>query len=824
MVSWLTMLTCLGLAPEASPPTEGRPVDFSRDVRPILSGRCFRCHGPDDGAKKAGLRLDLREGATATRPDGEPAIVAGDPEAGGLIERLITDDETLVMPPPKSGPPLTSGQVDVLRRWIAQGAEYTPHWAYRKPIRPAVPTVSDPSRARNAVDRFILARLDREGLTPSPEADRATLLRRASLDLTGLPPVLEEVREFLSDDQPEAYERAVDRLLARPAFGERWATMWLDLARYADSQGYADDGPRSIWRWRDGLVRGLNQNRPYDQLTTDFLAGDLLPGARPEQVIASGFHRNTMNNLEGGVTPEEFRHAAVVDRVNTTMQVWLGSTIGCAQCHNHKYDPFSQVEYYQLFAIFNATEDNNTDAPTVDAPKVGDEAEFAAASEALATAQTRVEAVTARLESERPAWEASVNRVKLPEPIRDVLAIPEASRSPAQLQTLADHYRPLSAEWSAQEQERLDAKARRDAVGTTTPVMKEGPSRLTFVAIRGDYQSRGEPVSPGLPSALNPPPVGEKLDRLGLARWIVDPENPLTARVAVNRLWQELFGVGLVATSEEFGNQGAAPSHPELLDWLAMEYVRVGWDTKRLLRLLVTSATYRQSSRGDADLLARDPTNRLLARGPRVRLSAEAVRDRALAASGLLSQRFHGPPVRPPQPANGLVTAFGTTTDWQASLGDDAHRRALYTSWRRNLPYPSAATFDAPERTVCNLRRIRTNTPLQALVTLNDPVFVEAAQALGRRMVAEGGDSIRSRAEFGLRLALSRAAEARETDRLVALYEAARANLLPEPAKAEAMATRPIGPLPNGVDMLDAAAWTVVGNVLLNLDEFLTNP
>ena len=823
MTLWLALLISAGLAPDPPGADAARPVDYSRDVRPILSGRCFQCHGPDEKARKADLRLDIREGATKELPSGGPALVPGKPDESELIERLTTDDPTRVMPPPKSGgKPLMPNQVATLRRWIAQDAPYTQHWAYRRPVRPELPAVSDPLWPLNPIDRFSLARLDREGLRPTPPADRPTLLRRASLDLTGLPPTPDDLRQFLADDRPDAFEHAVDGLLARPQYGERWATMWLDLARYADSQGSTTDLPRTIWRWRDGLVRDLNDNLPYDRLTMELLAGDLLPAATPSQVVASGFHRHTSNNGEGGVVAEEYRHAAVVDRVNTTMQAWLGTTIGCAQCHSHKYDPFSQKEYYQLFAIFNQTEDNNTDAPTLETARLGMEAEFAALSASLAEARMGLDAETGRVDAGRESWEKDVDRAKLPPDVAAIVAIPAGQRNEAQLKTLAAHHRATSPEWSAANQAVAGLQARLDQAGTTTPIMKDGPPRPTHVAIRGEYLSKGDPVDPGVPAALNPAPAGGKLDRLGLARWIVDPENPLTARVAVNRLWQEVFGVGLVETSEEFGNQGAPPSHPELLDWLATEYVRLGWDTKGFLRLLVTSATYRQGSQADDALNQRDPANRLLARGPRVRLSAEAVRDQALAVSGLLSARLYGPPVHPPQPTSGLVAAFGGSTDWEPSRGDDAHRRALYTHWQRNLPSPSMVTFDAPERIVCNVRRIRTNTPLQALVTLNDPVYIEAAQALGRRLVAEGGPSTQSRVEYGVRLGLGRHASAPEADRLWSLFRAARSELSSDPARATALATKPIGPLPPGLEAVDAAAWTVVGNVLLNLDEFLT--
>jgi hypothetical protein len=641
------------------------------------------------------------------------------------------------------------------------------------------------------------------------------------MDLTGLPPSWEDVQRFENNPRPDAYERAVDAILARPSYGERWAAVWLDLARYGDSQGYIHDPPRTIWRWRDWLIQALNANLPYDRFTIEMLAGDLLPGATRSQIIATGFHRNTTNNTEGGANTEEYRHAAVVDRVNTTMQVWMGTTIGCAQCHNHKYDPITQKDYYQVFAIFNNAADANSDEPSLEVPRVGRDAEVVALSAELATAQRRVDEESRRVDAHRPDWEKTVDRSRLPRPIVDILSVPADKRSPAQVEDLAAHHRASSPDWSKRDHEVKRLRAERDQIVTTTLVLKEIAPRATHVAIRGEYQNHGELVRPGVPSAIYPAAPGTKLDRLGLAQWIVDPGNPLTARVAVNRLWQEIFGIGIVETSEEFGIQGEPPSHPELLDWLATEYVRLGWDTKRLLKLIVTSATYRQSSRVSPDSTSLDPDNRWLARGPRTRLSAEALRDQALAVSGLLSPKMYGPPVHPFQPINGLAAAFGPSTDWQTSQGEDAHRRALYTRWRRNLPYPSMIAFDVPERAVCSMRRTRTNTPIQALVTLNDPVFVEAAQALARRIVAEGGSTTESRAAYGVRTVLSRPSSEAETRRLVALFQSARSSLATEPARATALATKPLGPVPARMETLDVAAWTVVGNVLLNLDETL---
>ncbi len=820
---WL-LLASFAFAAEAAAKDGAGKIDYSRQVRPILSGRCFQCHGPDGEARQAELRLDEPAIATAELPSGSRAIVPGEPAASAILERVSTADAERAMPPAHAGKRLTESEIAILRQWIAEGAHYARHWAYIAPQRPPLPAVSQPNWPKNAIDYFLLARLDREGLQPAPEADRPTLLRRAALDLTGLPPTVADVDRLVADPLPDAFERAVDRLLASQAYGERFAATWLDLARYGDSQGYIHDPPRTIWRWRDWLIEALNANLPYDQMTVEMLAGDLIPEATTEQLIATGFHRNTTNNTEGGANPEEYRHASVVDRINTTMQVWMGTTLGCAQCHTHKYDPITHHEYYQVFAIFNGTRDNNSEEPTLEVPRVGRRAEYDAVSAELKKARGVLYSETQRVDAALPDWLAKVDPAELPKEIAEIAALSMDKRNAEQAEKLAAHHRPLDPAW-AEAQKVVDRfKAELDALAATTLVMSEGPVRETHVALRGDYRSHGDLVKPGVPSAFHPLPTEARPDRLGFSQWLVDPANPLTARVAVNRLWQELFGIGIVETAEDFGNQGEPPMHPELLDWLATEYVRLNWDTKALLKLMVTSAAYRQAAHTSEELVARDPFNRLLARGPRVRLSAEAVRDQALAASGLLSRKLHGPPVHPPQPVNGLAAAFGTSTDWETSAGEDRYRRALYTRWRRNLPYASMITFDAPERSVCSIRRIRSNTPLQALVTLNDPVFVEAAQALARRTLAEGGAESAARAEYAFRRVLLRSPESAERDRLVTLVEQARSNLASDRAAALALATKPLGDLPPGIDPVEAAAWTVVGNVLLNLDETLSKP
>jgi hypothetical protein len=757
MPRFLVVLLALGPVPRLA----AADVDFNRDVRPILSNNCFACHGPDEKERKAKLRLDTPQGAKDT--------------LGELLKRVASHDPAEVMPPPKTGKKLTAKEIATLTEWVKQGGRYATHWAYVKPQRPPFPAVRNAAWVRNGIDAFILARLEREGLAPQPEADRYALARRVALDLTGLPPTVAEVDAFVSDRSPDAYERYVDRMLAKPAFGEHWARMWLDLARYADSAGYADDPARTIWAYRDYVIKSFNANKPFDRFTIEQIAGDMLPQLTEEGYVATAFHRNTMTNSEGGTSDEEFRNVAVVDRVNTTLAVWMGTSVACAQCHTHKYDPITQTEYFQLFAFLNNTEDadRNDESPLF---AIGDTPEKMAK-------RTELEKQLAALDKGakfQPALIQGALKLRT-DPLRKQI----------------DALKPT----------------------TTVPVMRELPKkRVTKLQYRGNFLDLGDVVTEGVPAAFHPLPKGEPLNRLTLATWLVDANNPLTARVTVNRFWENVFGTGLVRTSEEFGTQGELPSHPELLDWLAVEFMARKWDVKQLLKLFVTSAAYRQSSRVTPDALEKDPDNRLLSRGPRFRLSAETVRDQALAVSGLLSAKMYGPSVKPPQPAFNLTAAFGRTMDWQPSTGEDRYRRGLYTEWRRTNPYPSMAAFDAPSREACTIRRGRSNTPLQALVTLNDPVYVEAAQALGRTMAAAKGTTA-EKVAAGFRACVSRPPSEKETALLVKLFDDAKAKYAKDAAKATKMATDPLGPAPKGADVADLAAWTVVGNVLLNMDE-----
>ena len=784
----------------ATPVAGQTPADgpsFTRDIKSILSNRCVRCHGPDPegraGGGDEGLRLDTFAGATADL-GGHAAIVPGKPDEGELIARITSTDPDVVMPPPEAGERLSEMQVDLLKRWIAAGATYEPHWAYVPPKRPLVPVVKDSAWPKNEIDRFILARLEAEGITPQPEADRATLARRLTLDLTGLPMAPEEIDTFVADASPDAVEKFVDQLLVHDGYGEHQARQWLDLARYADSAGYADDPPRTIWGWRDWVVKAFDANMPFDEFTIKQIAGDLLPNATLDDTIATAFHRNTLTNNEGGTIDEEFRTVAVIDRVNTTMSTWMGSTMACAQCHDHKYDPLSQKEYFQLYAILNNTADadHKDESPVVGIPWEPVDTRRDAIKREIAEIEAGIPALSKPAPADRPEPPEFQPARKLIDDLRAKLAATPA---------------------------------------VTVPVLEElagDKRRVTKIQLRGNWQNLGDEVTEGVPGAFHPATVaaGQRVDRLALAKWLVDPANPLTARVIVNRIWERLFGIGMVSTSEEFGSQGELPSHPELLDWLASELVARNWDLKAIQRLIVTSAAYRQTSKCPPELVARDPENRLVACGPRVRLPAEVIRDQALAASGLLSRKKGGPSVHPPQPDIGLSAAFGGGLDWTTSTGEDRYRRAVYTTWRRSNPYPSMATFDVPSREVCTIRRPRTNTPLQALVTMNDPAYVEAAQALARRMIREGGSTTADRALRGFRLVLARQPVAAEIDRLVRLHDDVLVDFQESPEDAKKMATDPLGPPPPDLtaNLADLAAWTVVANVILNLDEAFMCP
>lgn len=1098
------------------------PIDFSKQIRPILSENCFFCHGPDDKKREADLRLD-DETAAKKNNDGVIAVVPGDPEKSALIERIVSTDPDEVMPPPKQHKTISPAQVALLKEWIKQGAKWGKHWSYEKVVRPAVPAA-----AKNPVDAFLAARLKKEGLSFSPAAERATLIRRVALDLTGLPPTLEELARFERSELSDA----VEFYLNQPAYGEHWARQWLDLARYADSSGYPSDQPREIWAYRDWVIRALNSNMPFDQFTIEQNAGDLLPNPTDDQLIATAFHRNTMTQNEGGTDDEEFRNAAIIDRVNTTFAVWMGTTMACAQCHTHKYDPLTINEYFQFYAFLNQSADSDkkdevplhsfdttetkkqrealkteiaalearfgkpdakwlagldawdrgfardlgwqspkpskvsesdakiendgrvilaknkdTASYTVELPLTGDKlsalrletapqagfgnfvltslkaevvpsdakaaplarfvrVELPGAKMMLQLAEVQVFSAAENIalkgvashssqyqdaaakrandgntdgdykkgsvshtsgNDDNPWWEVDLKAAKpvdrvvvwnrldgvskrldgfrvvlldekrqilwksdpTPAPAKEkafavsgpvalsfttaladysqsgfeaakfleakstgwavggaaekphtltlltnspivvpagaklrvtleqksefkqhtlgnlrlnftgdarvqqaakipanvIAALAQPKRTPEQQTAVVDYYVRNIAKESATERTRLTAATQELAAikPVTVPIMRDldpKQRRVTKVQLRGNWQALGDDVKEATPAVFHPLPAKEPKNRLTMAKWLVSRDNPLTARVTVNRLWESLFGTGIVRSSEEFGSQGDLPFHPELLDWLAAELMDSGWDLKHMLKLMINSEAYRQSSKSTAELNERDPDNRLLARGPRFRPTGELLRDQALAVSGLLSEKMFGVPVRPVTPNLGLSTAFGRSNDWTVSTGEDAHRRSLYTEVRRNSPYASFTTFDAGNREVCLIRRSRTNTPLQAFVMLNDPVFIETHQAMARRIVREA-KSPAERLNLMFRICLSRAPTVTESTALMQLHAESLMTYQKDIAAATKMATEPLGPVEAGADVTELAAWTAVANVVMNLDEFL---
>jgi mono/diheme cytochrome c family protein len=862
----LVAIALLGIPPltAADPATTAAgPVDFAKQVRPILEANCLKCHGADK--HKGGLRLDSRAALLAGGDSG-PAVVTGSKAADSRLIRAVAGlDPDLKMPP--TGPRLSEADVATLRTWIEQGAAWdrsqesgvrsqktvkSDHWAFQPIKRPTVPEVPNPKgEIRNPIDAFIIARLAKEGLAPSPEADRPTLLRRVTLDLTGLPPTPAEVEQFVHDSSPDAFEQVVRRLLASPAYGERWARHWLDAARYADSDGFEKDSGRPwAWRYRWWVIEALNRDEPYDQFAVEQLAGDLLPNATMEQKVATGFHRNTLTNKEGGVDQEQYRVEQIVDRVNTTGKVFLGVTVGCCQCHDHKYDPLTQREYYQLFAFFNSDHEADVDAPLPGEAEIYQrkKAEHDRKREELKAAiAENAKTLPARQEQ----WEAKLTLPQLravPEKTRALLLKEAKDRTTDEAKELAAYFAKQDPT-TAKVNKALADHERQAPSLSKAPTMAVGPVRTTHVLLRGDFLRPGAEVTPGTPAvlpplsqlcgrgagreglnkpALTPDPSpakpGEgrdpKLTRLDLARWIVAPDNPLTARVAVNWVWQKFFGRGIVATPEDFGTQGDRPSHPELFDWLASEFVRRGWDLKELHFLIVTSATYRQSSAGSPELRDRDPLNVLLARQSRLRLEAEVVRDVSLAAGGLLAPRVGGPSVRPPQPAGISELTYAGGASWPESTGADRYRRGLYTWFQRTSPYPMLMTFDSPDSNVCTVRRERSNTPLQALTLLNDPVFVECARGLARRVLADrAGQPECARVRYAVRLCLGRDPTPAERERLLRLLDDLRKQAAEKPADAAAL---PGGPPSENVTVAEAAAWVPLARVLLNLDEFVT--
>lgn len=1028
----------------ASAESTDTSIQFNRDIRPILSDNCFHCHGPDKAQRQADLRLDTEEGAIAELGSGGHAIVRGNASESEMARRITSDDDGERMPPADSGRALTPAQKEMLVRWIAEGAKWQKHWSLVRPERPAIPAVKNRAWSRVPWDAFVLARLEHEGLQPSQEADRETLLRRVTLDLTGLPPSLEEVNAFLDDNSPNAYEKVVDRLLASRRYGEQMATDWLDAARYADTNGYQVDGIRYMWRWRDWVIDALNNNMPFDQFTVEQLAGDMLPNATLNQKIASGFNRNHRGNAEGGIIPQEYAVEYVVDRVETTSTVWLGLTIGCARCHDHKFDPVTQKEFYQLFALFNnvpergrAIKHGNSD-PVIKAPTLAQQTAMRELDTRLAEARKQFTAMSPQIAATQAKWEDSVRsepvddwyptdglivhlpfdgdtadhsdagrktkpksrniryspgeraaaaefhgkdlvdlgdvanfgffdrfsfafwmqpqtddgvilgrmvisdeaggysvelehgklqlnlvvrwlddalRVETEEPltanrwqhvavsydgsrvapgikiyvdgqpvkthviidelnqdfmrkneslvvgsagphanfqgklddvrvydrvvsgdeaeflstaapIDALVALPAAERTPSQSRKLTacflDRYAPapIVAMRSTIAQLEQQKDKLEQSIPTTMVMQEMSEAKPSFVLARGQYDQPGERVWPAVPASLAWSGQAPIRNRLDFARWVVAPENPLTARVAVNRNWQLYFGEGLVKTANDFGSQGERPGHPELLDFLATEFVSGGWNVKALHKSIVMSATYRQSSRLTPELVQRDPENRLLARGPRLRLSAETIRDQALFASGLLTEKIGGPSVYPYQPA-GLWRELGNI-DFTQDHGESLYRRGLYTFWKRTVAPPSMITFDASGRESCRVLQTRTNTPLQALTLLNEISYVEAARKLAERVLHEGGSTTADQLTTLYRLVLGRSPTAAELKIVSAGLKKHREHFRHNRESATKLLAVGESPCDEKLDAADAAAMTTIANLILNLDETIT--
>ena len=826
------------------------PVNFARDIQPILAENCYHCHGPDAETRKGGLRLDRRDAAFAAGKSGLVSLVPGKPDDSELIARIISHDPEEVMPSPKSNRTLTDAQKKLLVRWVTEGAPWAEHWAFTPPQRPAVPKIENPqSEIQNPVDAFVRARLAAEKLSPSPAASPTELIRRVSLDLNGLPPTPAEVEAFerASRENPRAaYENLVDRLLASPRYGERWAWDWLDLARYADTNGFQGDPERTMWPWRDWVVNALNANQPFDQFTIEQLAGDLLPNATRDQKLASGFHRNNMFNGEGGRIAEETRVENIFDRVETTATVWLGATFTCARCHDHKFDPFKQTDYYALFDIFNQMSETGAASggqrggqllPNLD---LSTDAERAT----VKTAQARFDAAAKEVEAyelkkfPRPAGKPltdSPEALALPGNLPNYVAKTEPKRRGVDaLLEAVPYFRDTAPDpdYARLLQALLDAaRARDNANSSITKVMimdQLAQPRDTFVLNKGNYETKTETKVLGhvpavfavAASASEPTAAPTRLNRLDLARWLVSPANPLAARVTVNRAWQAFFGVGLVKTSEDFGVQGEPPSHPELLDWLATELVARAWDMKALHRLIVTSATYRQSSRATPASHERDPQNRLLARGPRFRLPSWMIRDQALAAAGLLVDQPGGPAVKPYQPPGIWEEAtFGKKT-YQQDHGDALYRRSLYVFWRRIVG--PTTFFDAGVRQVCTVKAARTNTPLHALVTLNDPAYVEAARVLAQRALTASLPTDTARLTSIFRLVTARPPTAAETKTLTTRLATLRRQFSADVPSARQLSAIGEFARPADLDPVEHAAWTTLCLLVLNLDETLS--
>lgn len=828
------------------PPVAERSVDFVRDVRPLFEAKCDSCHGEDEQAGQ--LRLDAKAIVLQGGKSG-PLFATGKSGESLLIKRLVGIGGKQM---PVDDEPLSSEQIGLIRAWIDQGAkwpdgigsaatEVKKHWAYLAPQTPHLPKVGNPTWAKNAIDSLVLARLDQEQIAVSPPADRERLIRRVSLDVIGLPPSVAEVEAFLADERPDAYERLVDRLLASPAYGERWASAWLDAARYADSNGYQRDGHRTIWPFRDWVIRALNADMPFDQFTREQLAGDLLPQATLDQQIATGFHRCTTVNVEAGTDEEENRTTQVIDRVNVTATVWLGTTLECAQCHDHKYDPFTQRDYYRLFAYFN-----NTPKETYQRTKNSASLDFGGPETELPLDPT-IKSRRAELASKQKqihadleqcvtneatglaAWEREMadkdklEAAKVPANIQKLLAVASDKRNNRQKNQLRAYFLTVHPEAKRMQAEMDDVKKQLDELTPTkTLTMTEmGEARKTAILERGSFLSPKEEVLPGTPEVLPKPADNVAKSRMGLAEWLTSRENPLTARVQVNRAWAQFFGRGIVPSEEDFGTQADTPSHPEVLDWLALEFRDRGQTMKLVHRRIVESATYRQSSAFRPDLVTKDPNNVLLARAARLRLPAELIRDNALAVSGRVASKMFGPPVYPPQPEGVWRVTGLVDNNYRASSGEDGFRRGVYTVWRRSAPYPSFVNFDAPDRSACTVKRPRSSTPLQALTLQNDPVYVELARALADNLIVQTADKS---LEEGLTLAFQTVVSRRPNEGELKLLRQAFQDALGRYQTDKTATDSLVGQqqLPANANPAQWAAWFNLAQILLNLDETIT--
>ena len=811
-----TTIDCIvaGLLVVLGVPTFADEVGFAHDIQPILAKRCFACHGPAE--READLVFHDREIATSKLGSGNHAIVPGDPESSELLHRVAATDESIRMPP--EGEPLSAREIELLRSWIQQGARYSKHWAFVIPTRSDLPKVTQADWARNEIDHFVLARLEHEGISPSPASDKAKLLRRAYLDLIGLLPTKEDLTAFVDDESEHAFEKVVDQLLASEHFGERWGRHWLDLARYADTFGYERDDVRpNAWRYRDWVIQSINHNQPFDQFVIDQLAGDLLPEPTRDQTIATGLHRMNIKNNESGINKEDYRNREIVDRVNTTGTALLGLTIGCCQCHSHKYDPLSQEDYYRFYAFFNNVEERDIDIEGTEEER----ARFAQAQAEYDANKKRLEVRQKLLDEMRKfnsfnEWRATVTNDQLTKDSEfaefDLTDAASAEVFWPSLDSRADDTKKEIKQLSVDQRHLPKPYIMTLAEATEN-------RRSTHVLERGDFKRHGKKVTAATPTMLYPFTArGEVADRLDLARWVVSPDNPLTARVAVNHIWKHLFGAGLVASVDDFGTQGDPPTHPHLLDWCAVEFMESGWDRKHMIKSILLSATYQQSARSRSELSVVDPENRLLARQSRFRVESEIVRDLFLNASGLLYRKLGGPTVYPEIPAAVGDLGYKYKTRWIVSSEPERYRRGIYIHFKRTNPYPSLLMFDGPESNVCQAMRNRSNTPLQALATLNDPVFVECAKALGRSL-AELPAAREARIENVGVTCLTRKLESREVATLLKLFDDEQ-SWYEQHSDDASIVVGEYGSTHN--TDAETAAWIAVARAILNLDEFVT--